>query len=120
MATEAIINAYTPKDKPQSGKSVGIEKGAIGINKGYLHRFRRRPAIREDIDHISFKMKGTVMALSTWAFSSVQYSSWKVSLFAQSLAVKCNEVSICLRELHLCAVRRISLNSSTSFHSQTE
>ena len=62
IGTEAIIEAFTPEQEAERNHC-RIEKCPMGINKQYLHRFRRRPAVRESIDHMFFRIKGMDMNL---------------------------------------------------------
>lgn len=56
LATQKVIEAFTPKNLPQAARTY-VEKRSFSVNKEYLHRFRRRPAVRESIDHIYFQVK---------------------------------------------------------------
>ena len=60
IGTEAIIEAFTPEQEAERNLC-RIEKCHMGINKQYLHRFRRRR--RESIDHMLFRIKGMDMNL---------------------------------------------------------
>ena len=53
----AVVNAFTPKQEANK-KACRVEKRPMAINKQYLHRFRRRPAVRDSIDNIYFRIKG--------------------------------------------------------------
>lgn len=56
LTTEVVIKAFTSQQS-QTEEPYCIEKRPFGINKNYLHTFRRRPAIMERYDHMCFQIK---------------------------------------------------------------
>ena len=86
-ATEAIVNAFTPKHEAQI-QTKFEETCSMGINKKYLHHFRRQPALWEEIDHMYFTIKGIQIKLLT-LFAPSQSNVYKIAVFRVPLTRFC-------------------------------